>query len=114
MSVCIAVAEPDPATKPSRGPALEPATADASQQADEAPKLSVWIQDGHGLKRKFKLRRTDPFSKLMNAVHSNLVKDGRVQEADKISYTWEDDELQPQQTPAETGWEDEEVVDIKW
>lgn len=83
-----------------------------SAPAEEA-KLSVWIQDGRRPKKKFKVRRTDPLSKLMRAVKSNLVKGGILTEADTISFSWEE-RLQPDDTPADLDWGDDEVVDIKW
>lgn len=110
---CTDFADPEPAKESHQGPACGPVTAEPSQQAEEASKLSVWIQDGRIFKKKFKLRRTDPFSKLMKAVQQHLVKHGKVNEADKISFTWEE-ELGPEQTPEELDWEEEEVVDIKW
>ncbi len=88
-------------------------TSQPSQAAEEDPKLSVWIQDGQHQKKKFKLRRTDPFSKLMQAVKQTLVKEAKLTQADNITFTWEE-KLKPDETPADLDWEDEEVVDIKW
>ena len=112
--MCGELADPDPVKAPSRGHTIEPATAEPSQQADEASKLSVWLQDGHGFKKKFKLRKTDPFSKLMKAVQQHLAKNGKAKETDSISYTWDGESLGPEQSPEELGWEDEESVDVVW
>ena len=76
--------------------------------------MNVWIQDIRGTKRKFKLRATDAFSKLMDAAKNTYIKAGKASEADEFTFIWDDDRLQPQQTPEDLNWEDDEVVDIMW
>ena len=39
---------------------------------------------------------------------------GKASEADEFTFIWDDDRLQPQQTPEGLNWEDDEVVDIMW